>query len=105
MNIWFASNNAHKKKELEAILQFSNPKLSLIIPAEEGMDFNPKETGTTFCENALIKARELYKLLNEKKYFKDGDAVIADDSGICVEHWTEGREFILHVTAVRREVK
>jgi XTP/dITP diphosphohydrolase len=74
MKIWFATNNAHKKAELEAILD-----TGLKIPAEEGLDFDPEETGTTFCENALLKARELKKIL------KEDDFVIADDSGLCVD--------------------
>jgi len=74
MKIWFATNNVHKKKELEAVLG-----TSLKIPTDEGLNFDPEETGTTFCENALLKARELKKLLN-----KD-DLVIADDSGLCVD--------------------
>ena len=75
MNIWFATNNVHKKEELGAILN-----TSLKIPAEEGLKFNPDETGVTFCDNALLKARELKKLLPGKD-----DFVIADDSGLCVD--------------------
>jgi len=75
MNIWFATNNAHKKTELEAIL---NTKLS--IPVDSGLNFNPEETETTFCGNALLKARALKKLLG-----KNDDIVIADDSGLCVD--------------------
>ena len=75
MKIWFATNNVHKKAELEAILD-----TSLKIPSDEGLDFDPEETGTTFCENALLKALELKKLLASKD-----DLVIADDSGLCVD--------------------
>ena len=74
MNIWFATNNNHKKAELEAILN-----ISLKIPSQEGLSFNPDETGTTFRDNALIKAIELKKLAG-----KD-DIIIADDSGLCVD--------------------
>ena len=74
MNIWFATNNAHKKEELEAILN-----TGLKIPSEEGIEFDPDETGMTFCENALLKARELRKILG------GNEAVIADDSGLCVD--------------------
>ncbi|MDR0322304.1 MAG: RdgB/HAM1 family non-canonical purine NTP pyrophosphatase [Treponema sp.] len=74
MNIWFATNNVHKKKELEAILG-----TDLKIPAREGYDFCPKEDADTFRENALIKARELQKLLGRD------EPVIADDSGLCVD--------------------
>jgi XTP/dITP diphosphohydrolase len=75
MKIWFATNNAHKKQELEAVL---NTKL--FIPSEEGIKFNPEETGNTFFENSLLKARELKKILGES-----GDLVIADDSGLCID--------------------
>jgi len=74
MKIWFATNNVHKKTELEAILD-----TSLKIPSDERLDFDPEETGTAFCENALLKARELKKIL------KDDGLVIADDSGLCVD--------------------
>jgi len=75
MNIWFATNNAHKKEELEAVLE-----KKLKIPSEAGIVFDPEETGLTFCENALLKARELKKILGKKD-----EAVIADDSGLCVD--------------------
>jgi XTP/dITP diphosphohydrolase len=75
MKIWFATNNAHKKQELEAVL---NTKL--YIPSEEGINFNPDETGKTFYENSLLKARELKKLLSG-----NDNLVIADDSGLCVD--------------------
>jgi len=74
MNIWFATNNSHKKSELQAILN-----ADLLIPSQNGISFDPDESGTTFCENALIKARELKKLVP-----KD-DLVIADDSGLCAD--------------------
>jgi XTP/dITP diphosphohydrolase len=74
MNIWFATNNTHKKKELEAVLG-----TKLQIPAECGISFNPEETAMTFRENALLKARELKKLINKN------EPVIADDSGLCVD--------------------
>jgi XTP/dITP diphosphohydrolase len=75
MKIWFATNNAHKKEELEEVL-----KIKLYIPSEEGLKFNPEETGTTFHENALLKARELKKILGG-----NDNLVIADDSGLCVD--------------------
>ena len=84
MKVWFATNNAHKKQELEAVL---NTKL--YIPSEEGIKFNPEETGKTFSENSLLKARELKKMLS------GGDnLVIADDSGLCVDA-LDGRPGVL----------
>jgi len=83
MNIWFATNNSHKKEELASIL-----KTNLKIPAEEGYTFDPDETGKTFCDNALIKASELHKLLG------NNEPVIADDSGLCVDG-LDGRPGVL----------
>jgi XTP/dITP diphosphohydrolase len=77
MTIWFATGNAHKKAELAAILADHHIR----IPAETSdpalVNFNPAETGSSFLENALIKARELHRLTQEP--------VIADDSGLCVD--------------------
>jgi XTP/dITP diphosphohydrolase len=73
MLIWFATGNEHKRGELAALL----PQADLRLPAAEGLDFQPEETGVTFLENALIKAQALYKLV--------GEPVIADDSGLCVD--------------------
>ncbi|MCL2411057.1 MAG: RdgB/HAM1 family non-canonical purine NTP pyrophosphatase [Treponema sp.] len=80
MNIWFASNNLHKKDELAAIFKANNAPFPLKIPKEEGYVFDPDETGSTFLENALIKAHELKKILKNKD-----NIVIADDSGLCVD--------------------
>ncbi len=73
MIIYFASGNAHKKHEMEKICAPHTIK----IPADDGIDFNPEETGTTFIENALIKAKALWEIVKQP--------VLADDSGICVE--------------------
>jgi XTP/dITP diphosphohydrolase len=88
MTIWFASGNAHKKAEMTAILNAHGAeKYSVLIPADVGLDFDPEETGTTFYENALIKARALYSLLKQHSPngYTSGDPIIADDSGICVD--------------------
>jgi XTP/dITP diphosphohydrolase len=73
MKIYFASGNAHKKEDMARI--FSQHEI--LIPADEGIAFDPDETESTFFGNALIKARALYAIV--------GKPVIADDSGICVD--------------------
>jgi XTP/dITP diphosphohydrolase len=88
MTIWFATANTHKKADREAILRAHYPgDLRVRIPAEAGLAFDPEETGTSFAENALIKARALRRLLAEGG---SGEPVIADDSGLCVDA-LEGR--------------
>ena len=73
MKLFLASGNRHKQKEMQEILS----DCEILIPADVGIEFDPEETGASFYENSLIKARALYELVHEP--------VIADDSGICVE--------------------
>ena len=73
MHIYLASGNRHKQDEFAAILK--NHRIS--IPSEAGIMFNPEETGKTFLENALLKARVLYESIR--------CPVIADDSGLCID--------------------
>ncbi|MDA3955191.1 RdgB/HAM1 family non-canonical purine NTP pyrophosphatase [Oceanispirochaeta sp.] len=72
MEIILATGNMHKKKELEQI--FSGHKI--LIPSDLGVEFDCDETGSTFMENALLKAETLYNLVKRP--------VLADDSGLCV---------------------
>lgn len=66
-----ASGNRHKVRELEEIL----PGIP-IEPLPDGFEM-PPETGETFAENALIKARAVRAAT--------GEVVIADDSGLEVD--------------------
>jgi len=82
MTLWIATANQHKKKELADILL----PHTIRTPNELGISFDPEETGATFLDNALIKARELYDLVHAP--------VIADDSGLCVD-FLQGRPGVL----------
>ena len=53
------------------------PQHTIVTPSDEGLPFDPEETGVTFYENSLIKAKALWELVH--------CPVIADDSGICVD--------------------
>lgn len=68
-----ASNNAHKVEEIKSILEDYNILTLRDINYTEEI----VEDGTTFEENALIKARTICK------YF--GKIAISDDSGLSVE--------------------
>ncbi len=78
MRLFLASGNRHKQKEMQEIF----PDYEILIPSDVGINFDPEETGTTFYENSLIKARALWDLVKEP--------VIADDSGICVRALNNG---------------
>jgi XTP/dITP diphosphohydrolase len=71
-----ASNNAHKIKEIKAIL--SEFPFQIISLKEAGIDIDVEENGTTFMENAFIKADEIYKI-------KSDCMVLSDDSGLMVD--------------------
>lgn len=70
-----ASNNAKKLRELRAIL--SDMGMEVISQREAGCDFEVEETGSTFAENSLLKARAAA--------LATGMPAIADDSGLCVD--------------------
>jgi XTP/dITP diphosphohydrolase len=76
MRIVLATSNKGKVREIKEILHDRE-----VFPYTDLMEgFEIVEDGDTFKENALIKARAVYKALN------DEDAVIvADDSGISVD--------------------
>jgi XTP/dITP diphosphohydrolase len=73
MQLVLASHNQHKVQELGAIIAAAVPEVELI--GYDGPE--PVEDGTSFLENALIKARAAFA--------HTGFASIADDSGIAVE--------------------
>jgi XTP/dITP diphosphohydrolase len=86
--VWFATGNTHKKQELSAIFTAAGgPDVLIKIPAEGGIEnFDPEETGSTFLENSLIKARALHGLLRGRgSCIGYNGPVIADDSGLCVD--------------------
>lgn len=69
-----ASANAGKLREIERIL--GELKIAVVPQSDFGVDA-VEETGSTFAENALIKARHAAQI--------SGLAAIADDSGLVVE--------------------
>ncbi len=73
MKIYLATGNKNKKREMVELLSGHE----IIIPSDENIKFDPDETGITFYENSLIKAKALYDIVHYP--------VIADDSGICVD--------------------
>ena len=68
-----ASNNKNKIREIKQILGDIFEPVSL---SEAGFVSDPEETGSTFLENAVIKARAASEV--------SGKPAIADDSGLCV---------------------
>jgi len=92
MRLLLATGNAHKVAEVQEVL---GPTIDLVA-----RDTGVEETGATFEENALIKARALAVAA--------GELAVADDSGIEIDHlggepgirsarWTEEDDWIPRV--------
>ena len=71
--ILLASNNAKKMSEIR---QIAGDRFDILSLADAGIESDPEETGTTFEENSLIKAKAAC--------LKSGLPAIADDSGLVV---------------------
>lgn len=72
MKLVLATGNMHKRDELSQILTGHE----VLIPKDLNASFDCVEDGETYLDNALIKAKALYKVIKQP--------VIADDSGISV---------------------
>ena len=75
MKFVLSSQNKKKLEEMSRILEPMG--IELVTAADMGFTEDVEETGTTFEENAFIKAEAACKAL--------GMPAIADDSGLCVD--------------------
>ena len=75
MKLVLASKNEKKLKEMNEIL--SGMGVEVCLQADAGVDVDVEETGTTFEENSLLKAKAVMEA--------SGLPAIADDSGLCVD--------------------
>ena len=80
--IIFATGNEGKMKEIREILEgltFLGERVQILSMKEAGIDMDIVEDGTTFEENAMIKARAVAEAA--------GDAIVlADDSGLVIDY-------------------
>ena len=72
MKIILATTNPNKLKEIKDIAKNIDFDLELV-----NEDFDPVENGSTFRENAYIKAYEAAKIT--------GEIALADDTGLCID--------------------
>ena len=79
MKLVLASQNKGKLKEMQAIL--GEQGIEVVLQSELGLAVDVEETGTTFAENATLKAKAVMEA--------SGLPAIADDSGLCVD-WLQG---------------
>ncbi len=75
MKVVLASKNKHKWEEIRKITEKLD--IQLVMESELGVDIDVEETGSTFEENSLLKARAVMEAT--------GLPALADDSGIAVD--------------------
>ena len=75
MKFVLASQNKHKLEEMQAIL--SAHGVEVVLQSDLGLHVDVEETGDTFAENALLKAKAVMEA--------SGLPAIADDSGVCCD--------------------
>lgn len=75
MKMVLASKNPHKLLEIQKIVERFD--IQLVLESELGVDIDVEETGTTFEENSLLKAKAVMEAT--------GLPALADDSGIAVD--------------------
>ena len=75
VRLLLASNNRHKLEELSAI--FADLPVTLVLPEQVGLDREVEETGTTFEENAVLKATTFA--------CASSLPALADDSGLEID--------------------
>lgn len=81
MQVIIATNNQDKLTEIQDI--FNIEGWDFYTLADLHLDSDPEENGSTFLENAKIKA-EAARIVADENGYKDY-AVVADDSGLCVD--------------------
>lgn len=104
ITVLLATNNDHKRSEMEGIVSQLNAPITFTQPKDLGFSFDAEETSDTFSGNSLIKARALAHLTRGELlpgvscstdpgsipalvYQTLGTStipVLSDDSGICV---------------------
>ena len=80
MKVIFATGNMGKMREIRAIMSDTDAEVLSMKEADVYTDV--VEDGSTFMENAFIKARAVAKLVKQKGITA---AVVADDSGLVVD--------------------
>lgn len=76
MKLVLASNNKNKLREIKQLLEPLG--YEIISQSQAGVNVCPEENGSTFAENAAIKAHAVYNICKMP--------TIADDSGLCVDY-------------------
>jgi len=72
----FATNNNNKLKQIRAL---AGKKFKIFSLKDKHIDIDVEETGKTLEENAILKAKTIFDMLDEK------ECVMADDAGLFID--------------------
>lgn len=93
-NIVFATSNKDKVREIKEMTAGKN--VDVYSLKDIGFDEDVEETGTTFTENAVIKAKAVADyILKNKPEYKD-TIVLADDSGLEIDYYDKAPGIYSH---------
>ena len=87
ITFWLATTNSHKIKEIESFFKKNQTTLLSFKSLKDIKNYTPpKETGTSFKENAEIKSFQLLIFLNQKNLLANKEVwILGEDSGLEVE--------------------
>ena len=97
LQIIFATGNENKIREIREII--TDPEIHVVSMKQAGIAADPEENGTTFEENAQIKAQAVFDILQQSPQLLHQDAlqyalpqvsrvplaVMSDDSGLVID--------------------
>ena len=72
-----ATHNSAKSAQMIKILSLAQPSVEILTLADFNVDFEPEETGTTYRENAEIKAQSACE--------RTGEWCVSDDAGLEID--------------------
>ena len=81
--IIFATGNEHKMVEIRMIL--NDLGVTILSQKEAGIQADIVEDGSTFEENAMIKAQGIAEIARQNEEYKNA-VVLADDSGLEIDY-------------------
>ena len=81
--IIFATGNEHKMVEIRMILE--DLGIEVLSQREAGIEAEVVEDGTTFEENALIKAKGIAAAARQMPEYENA-VILADDSGLEIDY-------------------
>lgn len=82
MKIIYGTGNKEKVRQVQDFLKAINMELDIVSLKDIGFTDEIEETGTTFEENSMIKAKAIKQYCDNKDIH---EIIVTDDSGLCVD--------------------